>query len=275
MSFDDGGAGSADARVNDADPNAPDANVSDARISGNTHSMDFLPGADHYLNVPDQAGTLGLDPVDTMTVEAWINIHLLPATQQRYAVVVKADINTDEKSYGFEFKNNGGTPLMEARVEGTDSTGNALDSVGWVWADFEVGTWYHVAFTYDIAPAAVIDRFKFYVNGVENTNASLLQGGGITSIRDSIAPVTIGSRISTKGNMQNQFDGKIDEVRIWARARTQPAIAGSFEMQLEGGEEDLLGYWPLNNSLTDATTRGNNATIVGDPAPEFVTDTPF
>ncbi len=42
------------------------------------------------------------------------------------------------------------------------------------------------------------------------------------------------------------FDGKIAEVRIWNRALTPAEIEANMTITLEGNEDGLVGYWPLN-----------------------------
>jgi hypothetical protein len=72
------------------------------------------------------------------------------------------------------------------------------------------GTWHHVATTYDGT------KLRLYVDGVADD--SLSQSG--LTIATSGGSFSIGARPSGA----NQFDGLLDDVRLWGRARTQSEI---------------------------------------------------
>jgi len=271
----DGSTTDIDARLIDSGPNDPDARWNDARITPNTHAIHFDAESDHHLRVVDRP--TGVDVVDTLTIEAWIYLDSLPATDVRYAIVVKADFNSVDNSYGFEIRNNGGVIYMDARVEGTATGLASNDTRGWNWGALVPEVWYHVAFTYDINEANVADRFHLYIDGSEELvqlpGAGSGSNGAIDSIRNTATPMIIGARIGT-GKMINQFNGDIDEVRIWNTVRSPTEIAESYNIELVGDETDLVGYWPLDNHLNDASGRGNVASPIG-PTPTFTIHTPF
>ncbi|MBF0452116.1 MAG: LamG domain-containing protein [Candidatus Magnetomorum sp.] len=62
------------------------------------------------------------------------------------------------------------------------------------------------------------------------------------------------------------FQGDIDELRIWSKARTEAEIKESKDKSLNGDEESLLGYWNLDDVyapyITDKTNHVNNGTMV-------------
>ncbi|MFM6439732.1 MAG: Calx-beta domain-containing protein, partial [Microcystis panniformis] len=63
------------------------------------------------------------------------------------------------------------------------------------------------------------------------------------------------------------FSGKIDEVRIWNKARTQSEIQADMNYQLTGTESGLIGNRQFNectgNTETDLSGHNNNGTIYG------------
>jgi hypothetical protein len=61
------------------------------------------------------------------------------------------------------------------------------------------------------------------------------------------------------------YQGQLDEVRIWNKARTQAEIQSDFTKQLIGNESGLVGYWNFNsitgNTVQDLISSQNNGTI--------------
>ncbi|MBP0011132.1 LamG-like jellyroll fold domain-containing protein [Roseofilum sp. Belize Diploria] len=133
-------------------------------------------------------------------------------------------------------------------------TGNG----GWValqGADVELNTWTHVAATYDGS------TMKLYINGEPS-------GNPVPSkiLINSQYPLRIGAGI-TEGNPGFFFNGKIAEVRLWDKARSQEEIQELMHQRLTGSEAGLVGYWPLDagsgTTVTDKSGHGNNGTING------------
>lgn len=126
--------------------------------------------------------------------------------------------------------------------------------------------WYHVALTYD----AGINEMRLYVNGVLASN-----GVGTPVGTYSESNLYIGA-YNNAGNIAFQFDGQIDEVRIWNVVRTGAQILASKDCILTGDEPGLLAYYRFNQgvasgnnagltTLTDQSDRcvPNNGTLVG------------
>ncbi len=96
------------------------------------------------------------------------------------------------------------------------------------------GAWHHLAFTQGEEMA------KMYYDGV------LVLEYVINSENDLYGPnLRIGAW--TGGISTNTFfNGDIDEVRIWAVARSAEEIASALNCQISGEEEGLLAYWDFN-----------------------------
>jgi len=133
-------------------------------------------------------------------------------------------------------------------------TGNG----GWValqGADVELNTWTHVAATYDGS------TMKLYINGEPS-------GNPVPSkiLINSQYPLRIGAGI-TEGNPGFFFNGKIAEVRLWDKARSQEEIQELMHQRLTGSEAGLVGYWPLDagsgTTVTDKSGHGHNGTTQG------------
>lgn len=101
--------------------------------------------------------------------------------------------------------------------------------------------WNHVAVTFDG------NNCTIYVNG------TLIKQGASSVNQLANTP------IKYIGKVDNSFQGKVSEVRIWNICRTQEAITNSMYLQLTGREVGLVGYWRL-----DAIFEGNNERKVVD-----------
>jgi hypothetical protein len=66
------------------------------------------------------------------------------------------------------------------------------------------------------------------------------------------------------------FAGDLQEIRLWDVGLTEEELSDSMFQPLTGFEEDLVGYWPLQNSGRDGTGRGNDGHLTGDPLPMYV-----
>ncbi len=112
---------------------------------------------------------------------------------------------------------------------------------GW-WAPFTPGSpnfketgWVHFAVVYnkDTTNFAAIANGETVFEGQATLHGHL-------SVRTEATPIHIGFS-QDFGDLG--FDGKIDELRIWNRARTNAEIKSSMHSVLNGDEAGLVGYW--------------------------------
>ena len=105
--------------------------------------------------------------------------------------------------------------------------------------------WYHVATTFDGS------NYKLFVNGSEVYNYS--GAAGISPINTPVK--SIGT----------QFQGKIDEVRMWNVARTESEIKADMDKRLTGSETNLVAYYPMDLNgdfqLIDLSPNQNHGTL--------------
>jgi len=120
------------------------------------------------------------------------------------------------------------------------------------------GHWHHVA--------AVGDRnhLALYIDGiaVATTPLSIDEDYGASS-----SPFQIGAGVLSGGS-SDPFQGIIDEVRLWQRARSESEILEDLHYRLEGNEPGLTGYWRFDenagSTVHDLTANGHNGTLQGD-----------
>lgn len=123
--------------------------------------------------------------------------------------------------------------------------------------------WHHVAITRDPNGSDT----RFYLDG-------LLQASGPTLNPTAHAfPMKFGN----SENLSNDFNGVMDEVRIWSTVRTQTEIQSKRYQYLNDQEPGLIGYWDMDDSpnqiVEDISTTRNNGVRgptsgpeTGDPA---------
>ncbi|GAA4352150.1 hypothetical protein GCM10023185_11540 [Hymenobacter saemangeumensis] len=138
---------------------------------------------------------------------------------------------------------------LQSSLQGGNGTayGTVQDPSG----AFPLNTWIHVAVTYD-QPTSTM---RLYRNGtlIATNTAAVAYTGGLI-------------QIGAHGSNCN-FNGLIDEVRIWNSARTAAQIAATRTVTLAGNEDGLLAYYnfengPNSGTLTDASGNGRTGTLV-------------
>ena len=200
-----------------------------------------LDGSDGHVKIQSSDG---LTFSDQITVEAWIN-----TANFWGAVLHKQYSTTDGNDVWFGLSPFGDIGLSWLfRINGSEKH-FVFDY------PFQPGTWYHIAETYDSSA----NVGKAYVNGVEigseTVSGALTFGSG---------PWYIG--VDTDGSeLDNYWDGQIDEVRIWNIARTQEDIKATIKTTLQGDEPGLVAYWNFDDgTANDLSLNGNHGILMGD-----------
>jgi len=146
-------------------------------------------------------------------------------------------------------------------------------------------TWHHIAFSWteklpqlDKADK-LVQEVEVYVDGrrqnviaVFGESKSVLSGGLYKSvgifkgeIGEQKLPLTIGGMAPEHARDKQRsvvyFDGAIAEVRLWKIARTQNEIKANMYRRLDPSQEqNLVGYWRLDEEVTAESTSPDNAT---------------
>ena len=118
--------------------------------------------------------------------------------------------------------------------------------------DFEPGTWYHLAGTYDGKTMTVL------VNGQPIGSQRFT---GQIQIDDSDLMIGKGDPDYSMGEY---FHGDIDEIRIWNVARSPEQLRAAMNGRLSGKEPGLVAYWPFDDGTAkDLSGNGNNGVFDG------------
>jgi gliding motility-associated-like protein len=115
---------------------------------------------------------------------------------------------------------------------------------------FEVNTWVHVAYVRNG------NTFIVYKNGVQ------------VASRTAPASVFLPNENFDIGRVDNNFNGNLDEVRVWNTARTAQQIQTNIGQELVGNESGLAAYYNFNQGTAGGTNTGitilNNLTATAN-----------
>jgi hypothetical protein len=121
------------------------------------------------------------------------------------------------------------------------------------------GVWHHAAGTYDGS------SWSLYLDGLKEAGLFV----GVPANAETTAVAAVGSALQTTGNPAGFFAGDVDEVRVWATARTQAEISSAKDADLVGSPTGLLGVWHLNEGygtqLGDQSVSNLSGTTVNGP----------
>ncbi|OSZ79056.1 hypothetical protein CAP35_12640 [Chitinophagaceae bacterium IBVUCB1] len=197
-----------------------------------------------YITVPDN-GTMDLG--NTYTIESWVYLD----DNSNNTII-------DKGAYRY---------LFQTHPNGQSGLGLYNTTMGWRYSAGTVPTnqWVHIAVTFD----AVAGRVVFYLNGnVLSTHTS-----GISTPGPDNGIITIG-RQDPAGCQCNNFDGRMDELRVWNRVLPQCEIVNNMNCELNpSGQTGLAALYRFNqgavnannSSITtaiDASGNGNTGTLV-------------
>lgn len=156
-------------------------------------------GLDNYVRI-DDASTL--DMTDELTISAWIYPNSFGSSG--YGRII------DKNFYG----------AYSLYVRSTNPNGFAFGIGGTSFASsanvITLGTWQHVAVTFDRSASS--DQIRFYVNG---------NPAGVATYTNSIQITADDLYIGNNAALDRNFNGTIDEVKVWNRALTQAEIQAS------------------------------------------------
>ena len=108
------------------------------------------------------------------------------------------------------------------------------------------GKWHHVAVTYD--PTVKTDQIRLYVDGVLDVT------GDLSTLKTSNSKdLIIGERIDGINN----FDGDIDEVRVFSNVRSASDIKGDMDKEYCKFPKGLVAYYKLNEGTPTSNNSSN------------------
>jgi hypothetical protein len=202
-------------------------------------------------NVVSVADSASLDLTDNVTMQAWINVDQMPSTWS--TIFYKGTGQTSDgtqRTYSLWLNGNGSVLLSTATAAGQEYIQTAGGLV-------TPGAWVEIT--------AVIDRsngeMHIYIDGVDQADSTISSTLAIASSN----PLLIGGTQEADGSFSN-FQGSIDDVRLWSTALTAAQVAANYAAPLTGPQAGLALYLPLNEAsgavAADSSGNGNIATIL-------------
>ncbi|BBB70197.1 hypothetical protein UNDYM_5944 (plasmid) [Undibacterium sp. YM2] len=117
------------------------------------------------------------------------------------------------------------------------------------------GSWHQIGVSVDL------EEVKLYVDGRE-MKIELVSNVPAAYVSQPDYSLIIGFT-SPEGSLPEQtFDGEIEEVRLWRQGPEREKMRQWANRRLQGNEEGLLGYWPMNDTDARDLCGGNHGTIV-------------
>lgn len=224
-------------------------------LTSNSHSTDLERSSSQYWSITDAAQT-GLDLTGDFSISAWVKPETLPsAVPKAYGVVAKGSgagtndtiimtIRNDDTLAVDVFSNNNIAATMWQRYASTPDV--VTDTTNWV----------HLVVTFDIDTETLV----MYRNGSSITSTKI---GGTTlgaTLYNNSAPFMIGYD-NQFWSANDQFDGLIDDVRIWGRTLTSTEVSDLYTAPCTFSDgSNLVGEWLFDNSGLDETANNNDLT---------------
>jgi chitodextrinase/glucose/arabinose dehydrogenase len=217
-----------------------------------------LDGVNDFVNLGNPAD---LQLTGSMTISAWINSSAFPGDD--------AAIVSKRAGGGFQLDTTVDTGARRIGFKLTSSTGGDMFRYG--ATTLQADTWYYVTGVYD----AVARTLHVYLNGV--LDDGVLQGTVGTAQQNSAVNVNIGQRPGFAGTFN--FNGTIDDVRIYSRALTQAEIQADMGTPVGGSSGDTIpptvqitGPAPGSQVSNIITVTANAADNVGVSGVQFLVD---
>jgi hypothetical protein len=211
-----------------------------------------LPGTDDYVYVP-ASSALAWGTGD-WTIELWtLGEHLSGANTPGQARLLNHSNGGYPSNPWWVIDIYEATGLVELEVTGWNAARTApISGTGLSSSGMAIGEWIHIAIVSDRSAGTV----QFYFNGED-------AGSYTTSAEFQTADVTTPAYLQL-GSAWNDWQGMLDEVRLWTTARSQAEVQSTMCSALTGAETDLQGYWSFESSATDEGPNALGGTLIGD-----------
>jgi hypothetical protein len=142
--------------------------------------------------------------------------------------------------------------------EGATGTSPGLNHPVFGSTPVQSEVWYHAAATYDGT------NWALYLDG--SVEATLAVGQPPRS--DSIQHAALASALTSSGSSSGNFQGRLDEVRIWNYARSAQQIADNYNLAITN-QAGLIARYALNEGsgaeIRNAVCGGINGTLLNGP----------
>lgn len=194
-------------------------------------------GADSVMRVPQSSS---LEPTSALTVECWIKAS---GSISNGRIVRKSGDFQPGYQLNFSFqRSNVGADIYSGGVtyRVDDPLGNAR----------LLGTWHHLAFT-----VVAGGQLNLYLDG------QLIASSSAPPVLQHSDALIVGGLYLSASNIQEEFLGLVDELRVWSVARTASEIAENrFRYTASGA--GLVSVWHFDADTNDSVG-SNHGSLIG------------
>ena len=203
-----------------------------------------LDGQEDSLRVADSQSLRSFK--NAITIEVCFKASSFHAENNFIKTIIRKNIAEGVENFFLRIRNIDGSSVVQMSI-GYDIEGLSVPY------EFSMGTWYHLAGTYDGSAMTVL------VNGLSIKSQKV---SGPLYIDQSDLFIGKGDPEFSSGEY---FHGELDEIRIWNVARSQEEIRAVMSTSLTGNEEGLIAYWNFDDSTAkDLSAQGNDGLLQGD-----------
>lgn len=184
--------------------------------------------------------------VDAITIEAWVQ-----KSDSNNGVIVNQGGSWDKPGYCLWINEN------KIRVELQNNnhnhifvdTGKAFGESGedTTTSNFKLHKWYHIACTWSRNST---ENIEIYVDGIKE-ETKIPPDSAKKLSDETIEEFQVNLNIGRAEGYGFHFEGAIAEVRLWKIARKENDIKKDMYVKLQGNEQGLVGYWPLDENEED------------------------
>lgn len=208
-------------------------------FAASTISADVESSSSQFLTAADNNS---LDISTSITLEAWINPESFGGGNTIIMKGRPSGAIPDRANYALRLEASG--KVCFYYNEGTGTAYHLFRSDNIVTS---LGTWTHVAVvcTFGTPGSAII-----YING-SSVAGSWVFGDGTGPTLTNVDKLAIGALWVDSGSAEN-FDGILDEIRIWNVIRTPTEISNNYQSELTGSETGLAAYYPFETIIAAA-----------------------
>lgn len=171
---------------------------------------------------------------NSLTIEARVNIDAFSSVYWAGTILTKGQSSGNTGGYGFR---TGGSGELSFFFGNGSAWPEVLSPAGVL----TLGTWHHVAATYDGS------MMRLYVDGVQVANQSETS---------AISTSTSDLRLGESAFAGRLIDATMDEVRIWNVTRTPTEINVNKDIEISSSQTGLVAYYKFNQGTGGA----NNTT---------------
>jgi hypothetical protein len=196
-------------------------------------ALDF-DGMNDFLSIDNAVGNF--NTTDPFTVEFWMQAGTQNHSQP-YSDIIDKFVSGQNYPFLIQMGNTQDAGLLKVSRKDATNTPSILSI-------FPVNDdkWHHVAFVKEVP-----GDLKLYVNG--------FLMGSIPDNCTTSTQNTVGLYLGGGGNNSNFFKGKIDEFRVWSRAKTQEEILGGLNCKNPSGS-NLDAFFNFDQGEASGFNRG-------------------